>query len=75
MTLGSFTRDDVAALYQQHTDDTGQVFWPTAIDHAFYLTQGQPWLVNDLAKTAIEDVLNDVPEPVTVGHIDTAKES
>ncbi len=74
MTLGSFTRDDVAALYQQHTDDTGQVFLPTAIDHAFYLTQGQPWLVNDLAKTAIEDVLNDIPDPVTVMHIEAAKE-
>jgi type II secretory pathway predicted ATPase ExeA len=74
MTLGSFTRDDVAALYQQHTADIGQVFQPTAIDHAFYLTQGQPWLVNDLAKTAIEEVLNDVPDPVTVAHIDAAKE-
>jgi len=74
MTLGSFSRDDVAALYQQHTDDTGQVFWPAAIDHAFYLTQGQPWLVNDLAKTAVEEVLNDIPDPVTVAHIETAKE-
>lgn len=38
ITLGSFNRDDVAALYQQHTDDTGQLFTPPAIDRAFYLT-------------------------------------
>jgi len=74
MTLGSFSRDDVAALYQQHTSDTGQVFLSAAIDHAFYLTQGQPWLVNDLAKTAIEEVLNDEPLSVTVAHIEAAKE-
>nr|WP_205703930.1 hypothetical protein [Candidatus Chloroploca sp. Khr17] len=53
LTLGSFTRDDVARLYQQHTDDTGQVFASAAIDHAFALTQGQPWLVNDLREYAI----------------------
>jgi hypothetical protein len=74
MTLSSFTRDDVAVLYQQHTRDTGQVFLPAAINHAFYLTQGQPWLVNDLAKTALEEVLNDEPLSVTVAHIEAAKE-
>ncbi|HHY53936.1 MAG TPA: AAA family ATPase, partial [Chloroflexi bacterium] len=42
ITLDAFTLEDVAALYQQHTDDTGQVFTPAAIDQAFYLTQGQP---------------------------------
>jgi hypothetical protein len=62
ITLGSFTRDDVAALYQQHTDDTGQVFTLAAIDHAFYLTQGQPWLVNALARQVVEDV---APNPET----------
>ena len=75
MTIGSFTRDEVAALYQQHTDDTGQLFPPAVIDYAFYLTQGQPWLVNDLAKTAIEEVLDDEPLPLTVAHLETAKET
>ena len=74
MTLGSFTRDEVATLYQQHTDETGQVFAPAVIDHAHYLTQGQPWLVNDLAKTTVEDILNDEPLPVTVAHLEEAKE-
>ncbi|HEX5749470.1 MAG TPA: ATP-binding protein [Archangium sp.] len=48
LTLRNFTRDEVAELYQQHTDDTGQMFLPEAIDRAFYWTQGQPWLVNAL---------------------------
>ncbi|WP_129678429.1 AAA family ATPase, partial [Candidatus Chloroploca sp. Khr17] len=74
LTLGSFTRDDVAELYQQHTDETGQVFPSAVIDHAFGLTQGQPWLVNDLAKTVVEDILKDDPQPVTVAHLDAAKE-
>ncbi|MBP1468446.1 ATP-binding protein [Candidatus Chloroploca sp. M-50] len=74
LTLGSFTRDDVALLYRQHTDDTGQVFASAVIDHAFALTQGQPWLVNDLAKTVVEDILNDEPRPITVAHLEAAKE-
>ncbi|MEO0372946.1 MAG: transglycosylase domain-containing protein, partial [Pseudomonadota bacterium] len=32
------------------TTDTGQVFTPAAIQRAYELTQGQPWLVNALAR-------------------------
>ncbi|MBP1468604.1 ATP-binding protein, partial [Candidatus Chloroploca sp. M-50] len=74
ITLSSFTRDEVARLYQQHTDETGQVFIPAAIDHAFALTQGQPWLVNALARQVVERV---APEPalaITPLHLDAAKE-
>src|SRR5262249_28784506 len=46
LTMRNFLRDEVAELYGQHTTETGQVFLPEAIDRAFYLTQGQPWLVN-----------------------------
>ena len=42
LTLENFTLRDVAALYQQHTDDTGQVFTPAATALVFELTQGQP---------------------------------
>jgi hypothetical protein len=41
-TLSNFTLEDVRNLYQQHTDETGQVFTPEASDLAFHLTQGQP---------------------------------
>ncbi len=74
ITLSSFTRDDVAALYQQHTSDTGQVFLSPAIDHAYYLTQGQPWLVNALARQVVETVAPDPSTLITPAHIDAAKE-
>jgi ATPase family associated with various cellular activities (AAA) len=62
-TLQNFTQQEVTALYQQHTDDTGQVFTPAATQLAFELTQGQPWLVNALARQLVEVV---APEPSTI---------
>ncbi|MGW5154703.1 AAA family ATPase [Nonomuraea wenchangensis] len=49
LRLGDFTADDIAELYGQHTQATGQEFTKDAVDRAFELTQGQPWLVNALA--------------------------
>ena len=72
--LRNFTADEVHALLQQHTDETGQPFTPEALDHVFYLTQGQPWLVNALAKVAVEELVPDLSQPVTVAQIDRAKE-
>jgi AAA-like domain len=46
ITLRDFNAEEVAELYAQHTDDTGQIFTPEAVSLAFELTQGQPWLVN-----------------------------
>jgi hypothetical protein len=46
--LGNFTAADVAALYRQHTQETGQPFTPEAIARLWDLTCGQPWLVNAL---------------------------
>lgn len=74
ITLDAFPREDVAALYQQHTDDTGQVFMPAAIDRAFYLTQGQPWLVNALARQVVEAVAPEPESAITPTHLDAAKE-
>jgi len=53
MTLRNFTRGEIAELYAQHTQETGQAFEPGAVERAWELTQGQPWLVNALARTAI----------------------
>ena len=36
-------------LYQKHSDHTGQIFSSEAIETAWELTNGQPWLVNALA--------------------------
>ncbi len=74
LTLRDFTRDEVTELYQQHTSDTGQVFLPEAIERAFYWTQGQPWLVNALARQMVEKLVPDRSQPLTAAHVDAAKE-
>lgn len=74
LRLGDFTPDDVADLYQRHTTETGQPFTDEAVDRAFEYTQGQPWLVNALADEVIEQMRVEPPEPITIEHIDQAKE-
>ena len=49
LRLGDFSREEVCALLAQHTEETGQVFTPEALDAIWTQTQGQPWLVNALA--------------------------
>ncbi|AKT40391.1 ATP-binding protein [Chondromyces crocatus] len=74
ISLRNFTRAEVAELFGQHTAETGQVFLPDATDRAFFLTQGQPWLVNALARLITEDLVPDPAEPITTAHVDEAKE-
>ena len=74
LTLTNFTQMEVSQLYQQHTDSTGQLFTPEALSVAFDLTQGQPWLVNALAKEVIEEILSDEHTLITAEHIHQAKE-
>lgn len=74
LTLGNFTPTDVATLYQQHTEATGQVFLPQAIEYAFELTQGQPWLVNAIARQLVEVLVCDRTEPITVEAVAQAQE-
>ncbi|MBO0802978.1 MAG: hypothetical protein J2P25_07880 [Nocardiopsaceae bacterium] len=74
LRMGDFTKDQVAELYGQHTAETGQDFTPEAVDRAFSYSQGQPWLVNSLAREAIVKMGVKPPEPVTAAHIDEAKE-
>ena len=49
LRLGDFSRDEVFALLEQHTEETGQVFTAEALETVWTQTQGQPWLVNALA--------------------------
>jgi type II secretory pathway predicted ATPase ExeA len=53
LRLGDFSRAEMTALYQQHSDATGQVFSEAALELAWLSTQGQPWLVNALAEQAV----------------------
>ncbi|MEO1623270.1 MAG: ATP-binding protein [Cyanobacteria bacterium J06632_3] len=74
LTLRNFTEPEVAELYAQHTEQTQQAFTPEAIQTAFDLTQGQPWLVNALAKEAVEELVTNPAIPIDAGHIKQAKE-
>ncbi|MBD2362706.1 ATP-binding protein [Anabaena minutissima FACHB-250] len=74
ITLRNFNAEEVAELYQQHTAETGQIFTPEATATAFDLTQGQPWLVNALAKEVVEKMVKDRSIAITKEHILQAKE-
>jgi hypothetical protein len=74
LTLRDFAEAEVAQLYGQHTADTGQVFLPEAVERAFYWTQGQPFLVNALAREAVMRLVTDPAQPVRASHIDASKE-
>ncbi|MEB3229590.1 MAG: AAA family ATPase [Leptolyngbyaceae bacterium] len=74
LTLRNFTADEVTELYQQHTAATGQVFLPEALQLAFSLTQGQPWLVNALARQTVDVLVPDRQQLITDHHIAQAKE-
>jgi hypothetical protein len=74
LRLGSFTAEEVRALYAQHTEGTGQAFDEEAVSKAFELTAGQPWLVNALASEVIDGMNIAPPEPITAAHMEQAKE-
>jgi hypothetical protein len=74
LTLSNFTAEDVAALYRQHTAETGQTFTDEALAYAFELTQGQPYLANALAKVAVEELQPDLAQPITISEIEQSKE-
>jgi hypothetical protein len=66
LTLKNFTKEEIGQLYRQHTDATGQRFDPEAIELVGEQTQGQPWLVNAIAREIIVKILqSDNTKPVT----------
>ena len=74
LRLGNFTGSEVRELYAQHTADTGQPLTEQALQRAWELTQGQPWLVNALAREVVEKMAVPASEPITADHLEAAKE-
>jgi len=74
LTLRNFTLAEVTELYSQHTAETGQVFSSEVVQRAFELTQGQPWLVNALARQLVEEIVPDPAQAITVWQVEQAKE-
>ena len=74
LSMGNFSAAQVAELYGQHSADTGQPFAEGALDQAFALTGGQPWLVNALGREVVDEMGVSAPTPITIEHLDEAKE-
>jgi hypothetical protein len=73
MTLRNFTQGEIAELYAQHTADTGQIFEEAAVELVWRQTQGQPWLVNAIAREAVQNITRDDPrQSVTADMAETA---
>ena len=49
MTMPNFSQEQIKALFDQHTNATGQSFEKAIFDALWQDTKGQPWLVNALA--------------------------
>jgi hypothetical protein len=66
----------MSALYRQHTEERGQVFEESALEAAWRWSEGQPWIVNALAREVIEEQLHkDYSVPITSSHVDKAAET
>jgi hypothetical protein len=75
MTLANFTQDEIGQLYGQHTEATGQIFQNDAIERAWHWTEGQPWLVNALARQTVQiNLKNNYSVTITGKHIDLSAE-
>jgi len=57
LTLRNFNEDEINFLYGQHTLATKQIFTTEAVQRAWHYTQGQPWLVNAIAREIIYEIL------------------
>jgi len=75
LVLNNFSLDQILMLYNQHSHETGQQFTDEAVEYAFYLTQGQPWLVNALAYQACFRDIIDRSQTITKDVIERAKDT
>jgi hypothetical protein len=73
LLITNFSISEVELLYQQHTEATGQVFEQIVIEKIFDQTDGQPWLVNAIAREIIQKILdNDYSKAITIELVEQA---
>ncbi len=77
LRLGDFNQEETLAVYNQHTQETGQSFTDEALIKLWKLTQGQPWLVNALGYEVCfdMDIGRNRKVPITLGMVLEAKEN
>ncbi len=73
LTIKNFSHENIIDLYNQHTEETGQIFELSAIEKVFYFTSGQPWLVNAIARECVVELLkNDYTKSITADLVEEA---
>ena len=79
-TIPYFTLEETENLLQQHTQATGQPFESATIQAIYDQSQGQPFLVNRLAKILTEEIApleqsngaDPATQPITMRHFEQA---
>ncbi|WML91010.1 AAA-like domain-containing protein [Thiothrix lacustris] len=76
LVMGNFTPEEIRALYQQHTDASGQTFAESLFPLLWEDTRGQPWLVNALGyeMTWEDREMRDRSLPITQERYQAARE-
>jgi hypothetical protein len=73
--LSNFTQKDIARLFAQRTEETGQQISGETLDYVYEQSKGQPWIVNSLFMRATMRILDENScETVTIDHIRQARE-
>lgn len=73
LTLRTFTPAEVVELLGQHTQSTQQVFSAEVAQNIFEWTEGQPWLVNAIAREIVVKILGgDSSKSIELEHVEQA---
>ena len=73
LRLGNFSKDDIQALYSQHSEHTGQRFEAGCVDYIYQQTGGQPWLVNALGYQVCYESKTKRDRSLTISLVDLAE--
>jgi hypothetical protein len=74
LRLGNFSAEEIRALWEQHTTQTGQIFAEQIYPELWADTQGQPWLVNALGYELTDLQVPDRSVPITLEDYRAARE-
>jgi hypothetical protein len=75
VSMSNFSIGDIAALFAQRTEETGQHITKEALDYVYEQSWGQPWIVNSLFQRATMRILEeDNYNTVALEHILAARE-
>ena len=66
LRLGNFSKEEIHELYMQHTQETGQQFDEACFPMIWEATEGQPWLVNALAREVTWSMRENRDRSVTI---------